>query len=224
MRSVHLLPRIALIDPELTTSLPPLITATTGLDALTQLIEPYTCHTPTPITDSLCIDGLKRISTSLIQAYDHGEDIGARESMALSSLYGGLALANARLGAVHGLAAPIGGLISAPHGAVCACLLPYVMETNLQAMKERAPAHPSLQRYEVIGKILIHDDKATAVDAIQWIRKFCDYVKIPSLAAYGLTESEFSVITKNALNASSMKGNPIPLFEDELRNILYKAI
>ena len=149
MRSAYMLPRIALIDPELTLSLPPLVTATTGLDALTQLIEPYTCSSPTPITDSLCLDGIKRISDSIFQAYTHGGDLGARESMAISSLYGGLTLANARLGAVHGLAAPIGGLIPAPHGSVCARLLPYVMETNLQAMKERAPAHPSIQRYEV---------------------------------------------------------------------------
>ena len=103
------------------------MTASTGLDALTQLIEPYVSIRANPITDAFCIEGMRRVARSLRLAYQQGQDLKAREDMALASLFGGLALANAGLGAVHGFAAPIGGMFPAPHGAVCAALLPHVM-------------------------------------------------------------------------------------------------
>src|SRR4030066_1455740 len=154
LRSPYLFPKIALVDPVLTLSVPPPITAFTGLDALTQLIEPYTCNDPNPLTDALCLEGIQRVARSLFQAYDDGSSLQAREDMSLASLFSGLALANARLGAVHGLAGPIGGEIPAPHGTICAVLLPHVMEINLAAMITRAPGHDALERYKTIGKIL----------------------------------------------------------------------
>jgi alcohol dehydrogenase class IV len=116
LRSQYLFPKIALVDPVVTLSIPPLITAYTGLDTLTQLMEPYTCITPNPLTDAICREGIQRVSRSLLKAYDCGDDLDARVDMSLASLCSGLALANARLGAVHGLAGPIGGEIPAPHG------------------------------------------------------------------------------------------------------------
>lgn len=220
LRSQFLIPRIALIDPELTLNLPNSITAFTGMDALTQLIEPYTCNLPNPMTDALCLEGIKRISQSVYCAYNDGNNLQARENMSLASLFSGLALANARLGAVHGLAGPLGGEISAPHGAIVAALLPNVMEMNVAALCAVEPDHPALERYLIVAKILTGDSNAMIDKGIQWVRDFCKHAKIPSLSSYNLNETSFSNIAKKAINASSMKGNPITLSEDQLRSIL----
>jgi alcohol dehydrogenase class IV len=224
LRSPYLFPKIALVDPVLTLSMPPELTAFTGLDALTQLIEPYTCIEPNPLVDSLCRDGVKRIAQSIYQVFDNGKDLQSREDMSLASLFSGLALSNAKLGAVHGLAGPIGGEIPAPHGAVCACLLPKVMEVNIAAIKERIPSHPVMDRYNTVGKILCNNPAASAMDGLEWIQEFCLHAKIPPLSAYGLTEPKISRIIDKAKIASSMKGNPVTLSDVELRNILQKSL
>ena len=131
LRSVLMLPRLALLDPELTVTVPPDVTASTGLDALTQVLEPFVSSRANPLTDAVCRDGLTRAARSLRRVYDDGADIDAREDMALVSLYGGMALANAGLGAVHGFAGPLGGMLGAPHGALCARLLPGVITANI---------------------------------------------------------------------------------------------
>ncbi len=220
LRSAYLLPRIALIDPELTLSLPQSITAYTGMDALTQLIEPYTCNTPNPIVDVICLEGIRRVARSFYQAYDHGDDQNAREDMSLAALLGGIALANARLGAVHGFAGPIGGEISAHHGAICASLLANVMSANKLAMRSRQPDHPALERYRIVAQILCNDPSASADAGIDWIRAFCSHAAIASLAKLGLREDQLPTVIDRSLYASSMKGNPITLSEEELRNIL----
>ena len=224
LRSPHLLPRIALVDPELTISVPPSITAITGLDALTQLIEPFTCSSPNPLTDAFCQEGIQCIAHSFFKAYDDGSNLRAREDMSLASLFSGFALANAKLGAVHGLAGPIGGEIPAHHGAICASLLPNVMEANISALIHRYPSNPTLERYAKVGKLLSGNPAATTETAVQWIRTFCQHAKIQPLSSFGLNESHFSKIIEKALKASSMKGNPITLIEDELRNILQRSL
>jgi alcohol dehydrogenase class IV len=224
LRSPLLFPNIALIDPELTLPLPQDITAFTGLDALTQLIEPFTCKDPNPLVDALCNEGIRRIGQSLYKAFDDGSDYNAREDMSLASLLSGLALSNAKLGAVHGLAGPLGGEIQAPHGALCACLLANVMEENLCAIFNRNPGHLVLERFDMIGKILCDEPAAKARDAVNWIREFCNHAKIPKLSFYGLTERKFNIIIENSMRASSMKGNPIALSMDELRNILQRSL
>jgi len=224
LRSPHLLPRIALVDPELTMSVPPSITATTGLDALTQLIEPFTCINPNPLTDAFCMEGIERVALSLRKSYDDGSNLPAREDMSLASLLSGLALANAKLGAVHGLAGPIGGEIPAHHGAICASLLPNVMAANISALINRSPGHPTLERYTKVGKLLSGNPAATTETAVQWVRTFCQHANIQPLSSFGLTESHFPKIIEKALKASSMKGNPITLTEDELRNILHRSL
>src|SRR5207249_4836064 len=173
LRSPFMLPKIALIDPELTYDLPPSITASTGLDALTQLIEPYVSSRANPLTDALCVDAIRRAARSLRIAVQHGRDRDARSDMALSSLCGGLALANAGLGAVHGFAGPIGGMFPAPHGALCACLLPQVMKINLRALRERLPASEVLRRYAEIAQQLTGDEAATAEAGVAWIEELC---------------------------------------------------
>ncbi|MFT4690964.1 MAG: alcohol dehydrogenase class IV [Limisphaerales bacterium] len=224
LRSPLMLPRVALVDPELTLGLPAHITATTGMDALTQLIEPYTCCRTNPVTDALCRDGIPRAARALKRAVESGDDLAAREGMAMASLFGGLALANSGLGAVHGFAAPIGGLFTAPHGAVCATLLPWVMNANVNALETRFAESESLVRYQEIARWLTGDDQAKARDGVRWIKQLSADLKIPTLASYGVTESAIPELVKKAGNASSMKANPLPLTEHELTAILSGAL
>jgi alcohol dehydrogenase class IV len=224
LRSPFLLPRLAIVDPKLTIDLPPSVTASTGLDALTQLIEPYVSIRANPVTDGFCIEGMRRVARSLRRAHDEGRDLQAREDMALASLFGGLSLANAGLGAVHGFAAPIGGMFHAPHGAVCAALLPHVTAVNLRAMHERLNGSAALSRYDSVGKILTGSEKATAVDGIRWINELGKAFQIAGLRAYGVTETDIGVLVEKAAKASSMKANPIVLTGDELTEVLQAAL
>lgn len=224
LRSPLMLPRLAVVDPELTYSLPPDITAATGLDALTQVMEPYVCQSPNPITDALCREGLMRASTALHQVYADGQDVAARVDMALVSLFGGLALANAQLGAVHGLAGVLGGMFDAPHGALCGRLLPLVMEANVRALRKRAPDSEALERYDEIAVILTGEWDCEAEDAVEWVKALCNALKIPGLATYGVTAKDFPAVVEKSLRASSMKGNPIKLTEAELRGVLERAL
>lgn len=222
LRSALMLPRLAVADPELTLDLPPAITASTGLDALTQLIEPYVSVRANPMTDMICLEGMRHAAASLPRAYANGADIEARTGMSWASLLGGMALANAALGAVHGFAAPVGGMFDAPHGAVCAALLPHAMEVNLRAVRERAPL--AVTRYETVARILTRNDAATAEDGVRWIADLCARMQIPPLRAYGVTEADLPALAEKAAQASSMKGNPIALTAGELREIAVRAL
>lgn len=224
MRSPLMLPRIAVVDPRLTLSVPPDVTASTGLDALTQLMEAFVSNQANPLTDGICLEGLRRAARSLRRVYEDGSDEGAREDMCVASLFSGIALANAKLGAVHGFAGPLGGMYSAPHGVVCARLLPNVIELNVRALQSRAPESPALGRYDEVAQILTGNPTTRAGDGIAWIQELCAVLKVAPLAEFGLRESDFPVVTAKAKNASSMKGNPITLTDAELTEILAKSI
>ena len=224
LRNPTMLPRIALVDPELTCGLPPDLTASTGMDALTQVLEPYVSKKSNPFVDVLCKEGLKRAARSLEKAYENGQDLTAREDMAFASLLGGLALANAKLGAVHGFAGPLGGMISGPHGAICARLLPYVMEMNIRALTSRTPDCPAIGRYHEIGRILTGRESATMMDGEDWVMEICEKLKIRPLRDFGLEEAQFPEVVGKAFRSSSMKGNPIHLTEQELGEILVEAM
>jgi alcohol dehydrogenase class IV len=143
--------------------------------------------------------------------------------MAWASLLGGLALANAGLGAVHGFAAPVGGMFPAPHGAVCAAVLPYATEMNVRALRQRAPQSPALRRYDEVARILTGDPLAAAEDAARWTAEICRRLDIPPLRTYGVGPADFSVLVESAAKASSMKSNPIVLTQDELMEIIARA-
>jgi alcohol dehydrogenase class IV len=224
LRSPFMLPRVALVDPELTRGLPPEVTASTGLDALTQLLEPYVSVRANPLCDPLCQEGMRRAARSLRRAFEDGDDGQAREDLALASLFGGLALANAGLGAVHGLAGPLGGMLSAPHGALCAALLPEAMAQNVRALRERQPHSEALRRYDEVARCLTGRAEAVAEDGISWITELCRDLKIPPLCAYGLTRELIPELVAKAAVSSSMKGNPIQLGTDELAEILERAL
>lgn len=223
LRSASMLPRLALVDPELTYGLPPEVTATSGLDALTQLIEPFLSNAANPMTDAVCRDGIRRVARSLRLAYE-SDDHAAREDMSLAAMYGGMALANAKLGAAHGFAGPIGGMFPAPHGAICARLLPLVMETNFYAIQDRAQDHPVLARFTEVSRLLTGNPDALAKDGIRWLHKLCADLKIPPLRDYGISTADIPAIIAPSKKASSMKGNPIELTDSELVQIMEQAI
>ncbi len=224
LRSPFMLPRVALVDPELTYNLPPDITASSGLDALTQLIEPFVSVKANPMTDAICREGMVHAARSLRRAYENGEDKEARQGMSLASLFGGLALANAGLGAVHGFAGPLGGMLHAPHGALCARLLPYVMHANIEALETRQPEHPALARYVEVARILTGEETAAPQDGVHWASQLVDTLKIPGLSEYGMNEGKFPEAVEKTMKANSFKGNPIALNEKELWGILEKAL
>lgn len=223
MRSRFMLPTAAIVDPELTLSMPPSLTAATGLDALTQLIEAFVSNASNPITDALCREGIQRAVGFLFQAFQNCEDIEARENMALASLFGGLVLANAKLGVVHGLAAPLGGMFSAPHGAVCGSLLPHVMQTNIHALRSREQTSPALSRYQQLAEIFTQMKSSDPVEGVNFLKDLCSRLQIPNLTEFGLDSQSFPLVIQKAQAASSTKGNPIELTTNEFLSILNSA-
>ncbi len=224
LRGASMLPSVAIVDPELTWGLPPGVTAHTGIDALTQVIEPYVCLRANAMTDGFCVEGMRRAARSLRIAFEDGRQAAAREDMALASLLGGLALANSGLGAVHGFAGALGGMIPAPHGAICAALLPHVMAANVRAMREREPRHEALRRYEEAGRLITGRATASADDGVAWVKELVKSMGIRGLGSYGLAQAEFAEVMEKGAKANSMKANPIVLTAEEQREILGEAL
>jgi alcohol dehydrogenase class IV len=224
LRSVLMIPRVALLDPELTLSVPPDVTASTGMDALTQVLEPFVSSRANALTDALCREALARAARSLRRACADGADLDAREDMAFVSLAGGMALANAGLGAVHGFAGPLGGMLGAPHGVLCARLLPSVMEANVRALRTRGSGSGVLDRYAEVARLLTGQPGAAPEDGAAWVRDLCDTLSIPRLRAHGLETPDLGTAVSKARRASSMRGNPAELTDDELHSILEGAL
>ena len=222
LRSPYLLPQVALIDPELTYTLPREITAASGLDALTQLIEPFVSNRSSPLTDSVCREGLARAARALPALAADEDNHGARKDMCLASLCGGIALANAALGAVHGLAGVIGGFYPIPHGVICARLLPLVMKANIRALSA-AGAAEVLGRFREVAQILTGRTDAIEIEGAVWSAKICEKFGVPDLGSFGLQATDFKEISKKALNSNSMRGNPTSLSEAELAQVLRDA-
>jgi len=223
IRSPHLLAAVALVDPLLTLSCPPAVTASSGLDALTQCLEPYVSPQANPASDAFATEGLRRGARALRTAYEHGDDPWAREEMALASMFGGIALANAKLGAVHGLAGVIGGMVDAPHGAICAALLAPTVEANLRALREQAPDSPALHRYDEAARLLTGHGDADAGDAVAWLRDIVAVLGVPGLGALGLSTAQHDEVAGKAARSSSMQGNPVPLRHEDLLAVLEAA-
>jgi len=224
LRSPLMIPAVALVDPELTVSCPPPVTAASGMDALTQCLEPYVSVRATPLTDGVAREGLRRAAAGLREAFADGTDLAARTDMAMCSLLGGMALANAKLGAVHGLAGVIGGTAAVPHGVACAALLAPVIEANVRALRSAPDGQPALDRYTEIAGILTGNPAAAVEDGFAWIRDTVGLLEIPRLAAFGLSLQDVGDVVAKAAASSSMQGNPVVLSDDDLRTILLDAI
>lgn len=223
LRDPAMLPRVAVVDSDLTLSLPRDLTAATGLDALAQLVEPFVSRRRQPLTDALCRTGLAQVAWALRAACADPADRAAREAMCLASLCGGLALANAALGAVHGFAGPIGGLFPAPHGAVCAALLAGVMEANIAAARAASDT-ATLERFGEIARLLTRDPDAGPEAGAAWVGRLVADLEIPPLARHGMTAADIPGVVSRARQSSSMRGNPAILADDALAAILAAAL
>ena len=223
LRSRLLLPRLALVDPLLTLSLPPRITADSGLDALTQLIEGFLSPKSTPLTAALARDGIARAGKYLIRAFRDGRELEARRQMSLAALFSGMVLANSGLGAAHGFAGPLGGMLPVPHGAACARLLPEVLDANLAALRKRVPTSPALTRMKELTLLLTGKEGAPEAGC-RFIRKLVEELEVRSLAEFGLTPTAIPEAVAKASRSSSIKGNPIELNSEELTEILARCL
>ncbi|MGV3772379.1 MAG: iron-containing alcohol dehydrogenase [Verrucomicrobiales bacterium] len=221
LRSSSMFPKAAIVDPELTYGLPPEVTASTGMDALTQLLEAFTSRRANPLTDACCREGIPKVASSIQTAVADGGNSSARRNMALGSLLSGMALANGGLGAVHGFAAPIGGMFGAPHGMICASLLCAVWEMNYQEAKR--VNSPLVERFHEAGRLLTGSASATADDAARWLKDLTTALKIKRLGMLGIQRHELGSILEPAQNSSSMKGNSFTLSNAQLEEILHAA-
>ncbi len=224
LRSPLMLARAAIVDPDLLAELPPRVVAASGLDAFTQLLEPFVSSRANPMVDALCREGIARSARSLRRGFEGDRSEAVRVDLALASLFGGLALANAGLGAVHGLAAPVGGMFDAPHGATCAALLPAVVRANARALASRAPANPALARYREIAAIVTGQAGAGIVALVGWIESLARALAVPTLSHWGVGEADIPALVARARVASSMQANPVALEERELEEIVRSSL
>jgi alcohol dehydrogenase class IV len=213
LRHDRLLPRVAIVDPELSGGAPLPVAASAGLDALTHLIESYLSTGAQPTTDALALPGAK-LAYRALRALAAGKPDS--ESMALASLWGGIALANAGLGAVHGLVAPLGGRCAIAHGNACACLLDATLRTNLAALRSRAPQSPALPRLAELASALGEASPEALADAVGKLRRD---LGVGRLSAFGFRREDIPAIVKDS-RGSSMKYNPVALTDAELSAIL----
>ena len=223
MRSPLMIPSVAIVDPELTLTMPPSVTASTGMDALTQVIEAYVSNRANTMTDVIAAEGIKRGARSLLAAYQNGHDLATREDMALTSLFGGLALANGGLGAVHGFAGPIGGMFQAAHGAICASLLPYVMKYNARVIQSLSGMDALLQRFRQVAAWVTGNPTASIDEGVKWLEDLAKSLQIPGLRDIGIERADFTRIIEKSKASSSMQKNPVKLDERILEAILDEA-
>ena len=224
LRSPLMIPRVALVDPQLTVSCPPPVTAASGLDALTQCLEPFVSNRANPLTDGLAREGLRRAGAGLRAAYADGGDLAARADMSMCSLLGGIALANAKLGAIHGLAGVIGGTADVPHGMACAALLAPVIDANARALRSGRPGGPALDRYTEAARLLTGRPAASIEDGLAWIRETNTMLAVPGLGTFGVRPQDAGDVAAKAAGSSSMRGNPVALSDGDLRAIVLQAL
>jgi len=220
MRNAYLLPDVAIVDPEFTYGVPKTITSVTGMDAFTQVIEPYVSRYSNPMVDMFCRNAIPKGASYLLRVWVDGDDYEARQNISWVSLMGGLALANAKLGAVHGFAGPIGGMFNVPHGAICAALLSSVMLVNAEILSNRGDDFEKLSRFEDIARWVTGVENATIEEGVEWIASLCKKMEIPRLSELGIKKIDFPAIIQKSKNSSSMKGNPIQLTEQEMAKVL----
>jgi alcohol dehydrogenase class IV len=222
LRHPGLIPRVAIVDPELTHGLPASVTAHSGIDALVQLLEPWVSRRAQPMTDALCEAALRRIGGALRTVMTDPTP-ESRETMSWCSTMAGLALANAGLGVIHGFAAPLGGMLSVSHGALCAVMAAPGVAANLRALEARQPGSVALGRYAAAARWITGDPSATAHDLVEWLRQTVRMGHVPCMAEAGLAPDRLPEIVAAARRSSSMASNPIVLESEELAAALVEA-
>lgn len=225
LRHDNFVPDVAIVDPELTISCPKASTAACGLDALTQLIEAYTSVKASPMTDALCISGIRAVARGFEKTYLNGENLEARECMAYGALMSGMVLANAGLGIVHGLASPIGGMFPIPHGVVCGTLLYEAVCTNIgQMLMEPQKYAEGLKRYSQIGEILAGGQEGSMQKGLDSLKevllRWTELTSMPRLSEYGVRAEHIDDIIKGTGN----KNNPVKLDNESIKKIIIKRL
>jgi alcohol dehydrogenase len=226
-RDEKLVAEVALVDPDLLVTCPPAVIAANGMDAFTQLLESYVSSRASPLTDSLAWGGMKAARDGLLALHADAGDATARARMAYAALVSGITLAQAGLGSVHGLAAPLGAFFPIPHGVACGTLVATATRINIEALRAREPAHPALEKYAQVGRLLSRQGKlerdashAALIDTLEaWTRE----LKLSSLAHYGVQHADIPRIVADS-RGSSMKTNPLRLDDDEIAAILAARI
>lgn len=218
LRSPDMLADLAIVDPTLTYGMDQLTSACCGMDAFTHLMESYVCGAPNPLTDMVCEEGLRRLAGAILPACED-DDPRARSDMSFAAMLGGMALANAKLGAAHGLASSLGGRLKAPHGLITAQLAPYVMQENVLAAREAGRADV-LNRYRQLACLLTGRMNAEIIDGILWTKRTLKRLNLPQVSEYGLCHTMFDEVAEDALRSNAIKGNPLPLNKVRLLSIL----
>lgn len=228
LRSPHLIPPIALVDPQLTDHLPPAITASTGLDALSQLIEAYVSKKTNPVTDSLALTGIRLSARSLQQVFQNGQDQAGRDDLALAALLSGICLANAGLGAIHGLAAPLGACFPIPHGVACGRLLPLVVTANINALSSLDRQNSHLNRYVDVAEAWLGTripNQNSMLDSLLYhLNKLVSHLNMPGFKSFGVSLQDLPILAEKAKYSSSMRGNMALLSENTLIDVLRQAL
>jgi len=218
-RHEKLVARHIILDPELTLSCPPDVTAACGMDALTQLLESYVSSNASPMTDALAVSGLEMVRDNLVCAVEQGDDLNARAGMLYASSVSGLTLANAGLGSVHGLASPLGAFFPVPHGVVCGTLVYEAISMNIKAMLSRQSDNPALIKYAGIGRLMTGQSGLGDVEAraalLDFLGGWTTRLGMPRLYKYGIEDTDVAKIVA-ASRGNSMKTNPIELSDEEI--------
>jgi len=220
LRNDLLVPRIALVDPELTISMPPDLTAATGMDAITQLIESFVSRKAQPIPQALAVQGLKLAIPAVAEAVEDGTSREAREKMAHAALLSGMCLANSGLGMAHGVAPALGVHCRVTHGQACAVMLPVALRANRYVCRAE---------FAQLAHLLFGKDPSTAPDEavdmlIAEIDRLCDRVGVPRrLSQLGVRAEQIPDIVASS-RGSSMSGNPRELSDDELTGLLKEIL
>ena len=222
LRHASMLPSIALVDPELTYGLPPKVTASTGLDAITQLIEVFLTKKANPLTDGLVREALPAAAKAIRCACEYGDNVKARRDMSLASLFSGMGLANSGLGAVHGFAGPLGGMIQIPHGTACAILLKHCLEANARAAQSSGELS-LLSRFAELGEMILGPG-GDIPSLVRWAEDITKELGIGRLSDFGFVEDQVEELVEKAGKASSMRGNPVKLSDDILTAIIHQAM
>lgn len=226
-RDEKLVAEYALVDPDLLATCPPAVVAANGMDAFTQLLESYVSSRASPMTDSLAWGGMKAARDGLLALYADTGNALARERMAYAALVSGITLAQVGLGSVHGLAAPLGAFFPIPHGVACGTLVAAATHINIAALRARAPDHPALEKYALVGRLLTKQgstsQETTHAALIATLEDWTRELNLPTLSHYGVTRADIPRIVANS-RGSSMKTNPITLEDIEVAAILESRI
>ena len=224
LRHENLVPDIALIDPDLSVSCPPDVTAAAGMDCFTQLTESFLSGKSNEYTDALAMEGFKAVNRSLVRCFTDGDDISARADMSFAALTSGICLANAGLGAVHGIAGTMGALLNIPHGIICGTLMAAGNQINVRELRKASGDNPALKKYATLGRMFSQKEGASDdyyIDSfIDILHKMTEQLRLPRLRKYGISSDDISLICSQ----TDIKNNPVKLSPGQLAEIIERRL